>query len=41
VGIRDLADPVRPIHSGILTRKCELPSPAAADFVALLRETVI
>jgi DNA-binding transcriptional LysR family regulator len=39
VTIRLLADPIRPIHSGILTRRGETPSPAAREFIQLIRET--
>jgi DNA-binding transcriptional LysR family regulator len=37
VGDRPIADPIRPIHSGLLTRRGETLSPAAADFVEFVR----
>lgn len=37
VAIRAIADPIRPIHSGILTRRGERLSPAAAEFVGFIR----
>ncbi|HSU69047.1 MAG TPA: LysR family transcriptional regulator [Tepidisphaeraceae bacterium] len=37
VAVRPIADPIRPIHSGILTRRGESLSPAAQEFVAFVR----
>lgn len=37
VAVRPIADPIRPIHSGILTRRGERLSPAAAEFVGFIR----
>jgi DNA-binding transcriptional LysR family regulator len=37
VAIRPLADAIRPIHSGILTRRGDSLSAAARQFVALIR----
>jgi DNA-binding transcriptional LysR family regulator len=37
VAIRPVADSIRPIHSGILTRRGERLSPAAAEFVGFIR----
>ncbi len=36
VGIRDLGEQIRPIHSGILTRRGERLSPASRQFVAFV-----
>lgn len=36
VGVRPIADPIRPIHSGILTRRGEALSPAAQAFVTFV-----
>jgi len=37
VAIRTIADPIRPIHSGILTRRGERLSSAAQEFVGFIR----
>ncbi len=37
VGVRPIVDPIRPIHSGILTRRDEPLSPAAREFVGFIR----
>jgi len=36
VGVRPIADPIRAISSGILTRRGETLSPAAQEFVAFI-----
>jgi DNA-binding transcriptional LysR family regulator len=38
VGVRNLAGQVRPIHSGVLVRRGEEPSPEAAAFIRSLSE---
>ncbi len=40
VGIRPLGRQIRPIHSGILTRRGERLAPAAGEFVEFVRATV-
>jgi hypothetical protein len=40
VGIRSLASQIRPIHSGILTRRGEKLSPACQSFIDFIRTTV-
>ncbi|MBX3414957.1 MAG: LysR family transcriptional regulator [Pirellulales bacterium] len=37
VATRPIADPIRPIHSGVLTRRGETLSPAAGEFVGFIR----
>ena len=37
LAIRKIADAIRPIHSGILTRRGEQLSPAAAEFIRFIR----
>lgn len=39
VAIRAIADPIRPIHSGILTPCGDSFSPAAREFVGFIRKT--
>jgi DNA-binding transcriptional LysR family regulator len=39
VAIRPIADPIRPIHSGILTRRGEPLAGAAAEFVGFVRQS--
>jgi DNA-binding transcriptional LysR family regulator len=39
VAVRAIADAIRPIHSGILTRRGDRPSPAAREFVAFIRSS--
>ena len=36
IGVRSLGDQIRPIHSGVLTRRGETPSPAARAFIDFL-----
>lgn len=37
VATREIADPIRPIHSGVIARRGELLSPAASDFIGFIR----
>jgi DNA-binding transcriptional LysR family regulator len=39
VAVRPIADPIRPIHSGILTRRGEVLSAAAREFVGFVRQS--
>jgi DNA-binding transcriptional LysR family regulator len=39
VGVRELPGVIRPIHSGVLTRKGECPLPAAEAFIRFLAKT--
>jgi DNA-binding transcriptional LysR family regulator len=39
VAIRPIVDPIRPINSGILTRKGEVLSGAAREFVGFVRQS--
>lgn len=39
VAIRAIADPIRPIHSGILTRRGDSLSPPAREFVGFIQKT--
>lgn len=41
VAVRSIADPIRPIHSGILTRRGDTLSPSAREFVSFIRKTVV
>lgn len=40
VGVRELPNQIRPIHSGILRRRGEAPDPAAAAFLHFLRPQI-
>jgi hypothetical protein len=39
VAVRPIADPIRPINSGILTRRGEVLSGAAREFVGFVQQT--
>jgi DNA-binding transcriptional LysR family regulator len=41
VALRPIADAIRPIQSGILTRRGEQLSPAASAFIEQIRETSV
>jgi DNA-binding transcriptional LysR family regulator len=41
VAIRPIADPIRPIHSGILTRRGDRLSPAASLFIGFIRANTL
>ncbi|NUM55936.1 MAG: LysR family transcriptional regulator [Candidatus Hydrogenedentes bacterium] len=41
IAVRELADPIRPIHSGILTRRGERLSESAQAFIGFVRGSVV